>query len=73
MRFEAKLDRLARRFPGPAPEIIVNWSPMEIFSTRGWRIFYDENGVFTKVGDVPEEYTEDHLRLPAPAGAADEP
>jgi hypothetical protein len=71
MRYLAQIRRLERLYPAPPIETIVRWGdknskPMEIFSTLGWRIFYDENGVFTKVGDVPDEYTADLLEPPPP-------
>ena len=69
MRYLAQIRRLERRFPAPLPEVIVRWGdskgkPLEIFSTKGWRINFDENGVFKKTGDVPAEFTEDLLQPP---------
>ena len=71
MRYLAQIRRLERRFPAPRPEVIVRWGdskakPSEIFSTKGWRISFDENGVFTKTGTVPDEFTEDLLQPPHP-------
>jgi hypothetical protein len=70
MRYLDRIRRLERRFPPPRREVIVRWGS-EIFSTKGWRISYDENGVFTKTGNVPPEYTEDMLQPPCPTVEAD--
>ena len=73
MRYLDRIRRLERRYPPPRREVIVRLGdsrekPSEIFSTKGWRIYYDENGVFTKTGDVPPEFTEDMLQPPSTHG-----
>jgi hypothetical protein len=70
MRYLARIRRLERRYPPPLRHVTVQWGdskgkPFEIFSTKGWRIFYNEKGVFTKTGDVPPQYTEDMLQPPS--------
>jgi hypothetical protein len=69
MRYLDRIRRLERRFPAPLPEVVVRWGdskgkPFEIFSTKGWKIAFDENGVFTKTGDVPDEFGEHRLQPP---------
>ena len=75
MRYLAQIRRLERLFPAPRREVIVRWGdsktkPSEIFSTKGWRISFNENGVFTKTGNVPDGFTEDLLQPPRPKSGA---
>ena len=72
MRCLPQIRRLERRFPAPTPELIVRWGdskgkPSEIFSTKGWKISFDENNLFTKTGNVPEGFTEDMLQAADPS------